>query len=132
MKDLYGSNQIRRLGVARRQKGGATSVKVKRKTGHQREKTGDAPATQNCGANSRRNQAFALSKRQIVHDTLHQGMRAIEVVPGVIAALIDIECQAAIVARLKAHAFAEGVGRGGRQAAREVPVEFHLQSVVAG
>ena len=114
MKDLHRSNQIRRLGVARRSKRVATSVKIKRKAGHQREKAGNAPAAQNRGANSRRHEALALSKRQIVHNVLHKGMRAVEVVPGVVAALIDIERQAAIVARLKTYAFAECVSRSDR------------------
>ncbi len=108
------------------------AVKVKRKARHQGEKAGDAPATQYGGANPRRNQALALSKRQIVHNTLHKGMRAIEVVPRVIPALVDIEREAAIVARLKAHAFAESVGRSDRKTSRKPPVEFHLQGVVAG
>ena len=59
-------------------------------------------------------------------------MGTIEVVAGVIAALIYIECQAAIVVGLKAHAFAESVRGGGRKTVREAPVKFCLQSVVAG
>src|SRR6267378_4097033 len=39
-------------------------------------------------------------------------MRAIELVAGIISALIDIECEAAIVARLKAHALTEGAKLG--------------------
>src|SRR5260370_14268513 len=87
VKDLDGSNQIRSLGVVRRQKRGGTGGKVKRKARHQGEKAGDAPATQYGGANPRRNQALALSKRQIVHNNLHKGMRAMETVPPLIPAL---------------------------------------------
>ncbi len=132
MKDLDGSNQIRRLGVVRRLKRRTTGSKVEWKARHQREKAGNAPATQYRGSHSRRNEALAFSERQIVHNTLHKGMCAIEVVPCVIAALVDIEREATIVPGLKAHAFAESVGRSGRKTSRKPPVEFHLQGVVAG
>src|SRR5258707_15716732 len=73
-----------------------------------------------------------MTEWQLVDNTLHKRLGTIEVVAGVIAPLIDIEGQAAIVAGLKAHAFAEGVRGGGREAVREVPVKFQLQSMVAG
>ncbi len=132
VKNFYRGNQIRRLRVVRRQKRGVTSSKVERKARHDGEKGGHAPATKDGGAYTRRNQALALSKRQIVHNTLHKGLRAIEVVAGVIAALINIEGQATIVARLKTHALTECVSRRGSETAREMPVKLHLQSVVAG
>lgn len=95
VKDLHRGNQIRRLRVVRCQKRGGTSSKVKGKARHDREKGGYAPATKDGSAHSRRNQALALSERQIVHNTLHKGVRAIEVVASVIAALRrrDVTCR---------------------------------------
>src|SRR5207245_984177 len=132
VKDVHRSNQIRRLCIARRQKRRRTRGKVEGKTAHQREKARYTPSTQNRGGKSRGNKALAPSERQVINDALYKGMRAIEVVAGVIAALIDIERKPSIVAGLKAHPFAERVSRRGRKTARETAVKLHLQSMVAG
>src|SRR5260370_8345570 len=66
MKDLHRGNQIRRLRVVRRQKGGGTSSKEKRKARHDGEKGGHTPATKDGSTHSRQNHAPALSKRQTV------------------------------------------------------------------
>src|SRR5207245_7079974 len=125
-------NQIRRLCIARCQERRRTRGKVEGKTAHQREKAGQTPSTQNRGRNSRGNKALAPPERQVINDALYKGMRAIEVVAGVIAALIDIERKPSVVAGLKAHPFAERISRRGRKTSREAAVKLYLQSVVAG
>src|SRR5436190_11655450 len=131
MKDFHRSNQIRRLCIARRQERRRTRSEVEGKTAHQREKARHTPSAQNRGGNSRGSKTLAPSERQVINDALYKGMRAIEVVASVIAALIDIERKPSVVAGLKAHPFAERVSRGGRKTAREAAVKLHLQSMVA-
>jgi hypothetical protein len=67
----------------------------------------------------------ALAARS--HKTLQESLGAIEIVPRVIAPQIaSLECQGPLsIVSLEVHTFAVGVSRGGRQAARETPFEFH-------
>src|SRR5260221_4073386 len=74
---------------------------------------------------------LSLAKRQVIDNTLHKSLRAIEVVAGVVAALINVEGKAAIVAGLIAHALAKGVSGGGSETICEMAVKLQLQSVIA-
>src|SRR5579859_2945225 len=131
MKNLYGSDEIRRLCIARCVERGTRGGECQGQAGHDGHETRKAPTTDNCGSRSGRSPAFTATEREIVHEALYKRLCAIEVVAGVVSTLVDVEEQAAIVARLETHSFAEGVGSRRGEAAGELAVKFDLQSMVA-
>src|ERR1035441_10962432 len=67
---------------------------------------------------------------QLVDEALHEIERAVEIRPGVVAALIDQPDRVAIVVRLEIHGLAIGKRRVHDEVA-EAPVEPGLQGIVA-
>ena len=134
VQDLNGLDLVGGLVVAGGVEGGAVGPDRHCSAGHEGEDTVGLPAAESLGHNAVTEEALAFAEGQVIDVALDKGVGTIEVIPRIIAALIDVPvlCQPTIVGTLVAHALAVGVGSGNGEAIDGATVHFHLEGVVVG
>src|SRR5262249_1526003 len=98
MQDLNRGNLIRRLSIARRIQAPAIGGEGQRRPRRQGQQARDLPSAQNRGGGTGSEPALVCSERQLVNETLHKVELALKVGSRIVAALIDVESQIAMVA----------------------------------